>query len=176
MSDQSESENGAPVNSGAKKKRNIRSKIVAASQQEGDIAVRKSKKCPLPPTDAPSAPTTPPKANRGLATFIVRKFVYEHLIEWGRDMVLACKFAKQYPNETFWRNFPLKRQVPSMAVIYTPEMRRRLKRIHDEYEERLEKQKNFQVDEPSKTWTIGEKCGEDFILPPKKQTLKEFLT
>lgn len=176
MSDQSENENGAPASSGAKKKRNTRSKTVAAPQQEGDIAARRSKKCPSLPTDVPSVPTTPPKANKGLATFIVRKFVYEHLIEWGRDMSIACKFAKQYPNETFWRNFPLRRQVPSMAVVYTPEMRRRLKRVYDEYEERLEKQKNFQVDEPSKTWTISEKCGEDFITPPKKRTLKEFLT
>ena len=90
-------------------------------------------------------------------------------------MSIACKLAKAYPNETFWRNFAIRNQVPSMAVIYTPESRRRIKRFYDDYEKLLQKQKEFVVDESAKAWKLGEKCGDDFINPRKKQTLREFL-
>ena len=121
-------------------------------------------------------PITKPKANAKLARFLVEKFVPEHLIVWGRDMSIACKLAVSYPNETFWRNFEIKRQVPSMAMVYTLDMRKKLKRIYDDYQATLEKQKNFVVDESSKAWSIGEKCGEDFIAGQKPPTLKNFLT
>jgi hypothetical protein len=164
------------ADTGAKKKKNIRTKPAARQQLEKGSDASSLTKSPLTPEGALDAPTTKPKANAKLARFLVEKFIPEHLIVWGRDMSIACKLAVSYPNETFWRNFEIKRQVPSMAMVYTPEMRRKLKRIYDDYEATLEKQRNFTVDESSKAWSIGEKCGEDFIGPAKPTTLKTFLT
>lgn len=165
-----------PANTVAKKKRNTRKEPAVAPVSNSPSNAESSTKSPLSPEGVLDVPTTKPKANAKLARFLVEKFVPEHLIVWGRDMSIACKLAVAYPNETFWRNFEIKRQVPSMAMVYTPEMRRKLKRIYEEYEATLEKQRNFTVDESSKAWSIGEKCGEDFIGPAKPTTLKTFLT
>jgi len=148
----------------------------AAHQPSGEpINATSSTKSRSKCKGASAARTSKPKADPKLAKFLVLKFVPEHLVEWKRDMVLACRLAVQFPNETFWRTFSIKNQVPSMAVIYAPESRRRLKRIYEEYLKNLEKQKLFPVDEKEKRWIVAEKVGEDFIPPPKKKTLREFL-
>jgi hypothetical protein len=175
MNHQQDNLNLTIVDTGAKKKRAIRTKPAARQHSEKDSNASSSTKSPLSPEGAPDAHITKPKANAKLAKFLVEKFIPEHLIVWGRDMSIACKLAVAYPNETFWRNFEIKRQVPSMAMVYTLDMRKKLKRIYDDYEATLEKQKNFVVDEPSKAWSIGEKCGEDFIAGQKPSTLKNFL-
>lgn len=149
--------------------------LAAPQQKEEHLSATSSTKSRSKCKGASDARTSKPKADAKLAKFLVVKFVPESLIEWRRDMVIACKLAVSFPNETFWRNFAIKNQVPSMAVIYTPESRRRLKRLYDEYESRLQKQREFKLDEGAKAWTIGEKVGEDFIGPTKKKTLKEFL-
>lgn len=159
----------------AQNSKNTSTEPAAQAQNDKDTNAKNSKKSRFRQKSASGARTSKIKANGKLVRFLVEKFVMPQFIVWGRDGILASKLAIAYPNEVFWRDFKITRQVESMAMIYCPEGRRKIKRLHDEYTDKLKKMQNLELDKPSKTWTLGEKCGQDAVLPPKKRTLKEFL-
>lgn len=168
--------NSIPVSIVAPKKKRATSKRAARHTKKQDTFAIDSTSSPSPPPSAKDAKSILPKKERNqLARFIVDKFVLTESVVYSRDITIAYKLADRHPNLEFWKNIRAKRKINSLVIFWSQEARNRLTRQYKEYEDRLNSHRKLLLEKPSKTFIIGDKCGEDTeIVIPKPRSIKEF--
>lgn len=152
------------------------SKDVAAPSRKRATRATNSTSSRSRPKSAKAAPNTSKNPQRNaIARFIVQKYVLPEKVVYGRDMMIAYKLTDRHPEMEFWRTLPVRNQLPSMAILWTQEARNRLTREWTAYSTRVKLQRDIVLDEPTKTYTIGEKVGEDFVIEKKRpRSILEF--
>jgi hypothetical protein len=111
---------------------------------------------------------------RPLATFIVKKYILSDQINWPRDLIIAYKLLKKYPDENFWRGLPVLRQVQSMALLYGPKAKQRLQYAYADYEKQKTLTAQIKIEKPEVIILEENKVGEDREFKPKKKSILDF--
>lgn len=86
------------------------------------------------------------KKNKKLATFIIKKWVNEKDISWGRDYKIVYKLLESYPEEDFWEQLPKKYEASSMAVFASDKGKYALKMQHQEWQSKIKLKSNYEAE------------------------------
>ncbi len=105
-----------------------------------------------------------------------KKKIVERLVEvpakgrrpfWAREMTLLNRLLKQQPDLKFWSKVNFGERFPSLAYLLTDIGKGQIRRKYNEF--------SFEIP-PVQTYNLGEKEGEDRIVPRKTKTIRSFLS
>lgn len=136
------------------------------------------------PQSANPAPITPkrrkkpvsdgPKGNVEDARYLLSKFIAGKP-DFRKEFPLAYKILKKFPERAFWDSFPLKAQVPSLAIIWEVKSRAKLSRMHAEFLFQQKMNENVMMVSAEPHDILKEKVGDDKVFPcRRKQSIIEF--
>ncbi len=157
--------------------KNEQSIIAVQAENSKDTNVIKQEPFPSIVPDAKDVPTLKKKPNpmrRKVATFIVEKYVKDGYINWGRDLKISYKFADKYPDLNFWMALPVKFQVESMVMLWTPKAKNMIEINYNKYILALRMQKSLIIEEAAPLPVLGDKVGEDYQVKEKQRSVLEF--
>ncbi len=158
----------------AKKKKQEQLELAALKGSSQELPATSSESSRSSRNSAKRAPTTRSKRNKELALYIIKKYVVPTNIVWARDMTIAYRLIKTFSDIEFWKTLPVKKQCDSLLILACEKSKIKLKYQWEEYKKRLIIQKSIKIEE-SKPIVLGEKVGEDYVLPVRKpKSILEF--
>jgi hypothetical protein len=98
---------------------------------------------------------------------IVKSFVKEETYNSKADVIIFYRLLKEYPNESFWRNYSLDFKLNSMAFFLTEDGKHRLLSDYSIF--------NLDLGSPTVYNVEDAKIGDDALISKSKNTISDLL-